>query len=64
MLDEFQLAHHRPPQLKDAMDNGWVPLAYLWYKINTDAAVFSQTRAVGIGVLIRDHMGLVVATLT
>ncbi|KAL0014901.1 hypothetical protein SO802_001970 [Lithocarpus litseifolius] len=42
MLEEFLLAHHRPPGLKDAMDNRWVPPAFLWYKINTDAAVFSD----------------------
>lgn len=48
MLDEFQLAHHRPSVLKDAMDNRWVPPAYPWYKIDTVAAVFSQVGMVGI----------------
>ena len=46
------------------MDNYWVPLAYLWYKINIDATIFSQVGTVGIEVLIRDHMGLVVTALS
>ncbi|XP_075651311.1 uncharacterized protein LOC142621828 [Castanea sativa] len=46
------------------METRWVPPAFLWYKINTDAAVFSQAGTVGIGVVIWDHLGLVVVALS
>lgn len=45
------------------MDNCWVAPANLWYKINTDTAIFFLVGIVGIGVVICDHMGLVVVVL-
>ena len=50
--------------IKEATDDRWVPPAYPWYKINTNATVFSQARTVGIGIVIRDHLGLVIAALS
>ena len=41
-LQDYQLAHLRPTQFKEAMDGRWVSLAFPWYKVNVDAAVFSQ----------------------
>lgn len=32
--------------------------------MNTDAAIFSQSKSVGIGVVIRDHEGLVIAAMS
>ena len=31
---EYQDAHFRPTQFKDATDNRWVPLAFPWYKVS------------------------------
>ena len=35
-----------------------------WYKINTDGVVFLQQQATGVGMVIRDHEGKVVAALS
>ena len=64
ILHDFQLAHLRPTQLKEAMDGCWVPPVFPWYKVNVDAAVFSQLGMIGVGVIIRDHLGSVVVALS
>ena len=46
------------------MDGHWVPPVFSWYKVNVDAAVFSQLGMIGVGVIIRDHLGSVVAALS
>ena len=46
------------------MDGHWVPPAFPWYKVNVDAAVFSQLSMIGVGVIIRDHVGFVIAALS
>ncbi|XP_050277981.1 uncharacterized protein LOC126719476 [Quercus robur] len=48
----------------DATDIHWIPLDFPKYKVNTDAAVFSNTKAVGIGVVVCDHKGEVIAALS
>ncbi|KAK9989090.1 hypothetical protein SO802_029329 [Lithocarpus litseifolius] len=35
-----------------------------WYKINTDGAIFAQQQAIGVGVVVRDHKGRVMAVLS
>ena len=64
LLHEYKLAHTRPTQLKEAMDGRWVPPTFPWYKVNVDAAVFSHLGITGIGVIIRDHFGSVIAALS
>ena len=44
--------------------NKWINLKPPLYKINSDGAVFQQQQASGVGVVIRDHAGRVVATLS
>ena len=46
------------------MQTRWIPPDYPWYKINVDAAVFSNKKAVGIGVVVRYHEGSVLAALS
>ena len=46
------------------MDGHWVPPVFPWYKVNVDAAVFSQLGMIGVGVIIGDHLGSVVAALS
>lgn len=62
-MEEFQLTHLKPSRYKDTIDNCWVPPTPPWYKVNTNATIFSPTNFVGIGVVIHDHEALVIAVL-
>ena len=41
----------------------WSPLPKVSFKANFDAALFDGTNSVGIGVVVRDHLGYVIAAL-
>lgn len=64
IFGEYQLAHLRPTKFKEATSSRWIPLAFPWYKINMDAAIFPQLGMIGVGVIISDHEGSVVATMS
>ncbi|KAK9993560.1 hypothetical protein SO802_023263 [Lithocarpus litseifolius] len=64
LLCKFQLAHYHPPQHRDAMVPRWIPPSPPWNKINVDVTIFDQLNFVGVGVLIRDHEGSVVAAMS
>lgn len=40
------------------------PPAFPWYKVITDAAIFKNTKSVGIDVIVRDHEGVMLAALS
>ena len=46
------------------MEAKWSPPKYPLYKINVDGEVFSSQKAAGIGVVIRDHGGNFIASLS
>ena len=64
LINEFQVANFRPltSTMKDL--DLWINPKPPWYKINTDGAVFTQQQAIGMGVIIRDHKGRVMAVLS
>uniref|UniRef100_A0A7N2M429 RNase H type-1 domain-containing protein n=1 Tax=Quercus lobata TaxID=97700 RepID=A0A7N2M429_QUELO len=64
ILGEYQLAHQRPSKFKEDADIRWTPPNFPWYKTNVDAAVFPSLGMTGVGVIIRDHGGSVVAAMS
>ncbi|GMP70392.1 hypothetical protein CsSME_00029263 [Camellia sinensis var. sinensis] len=65
LLHDFSLANHRPisaPVFEDPVC--WVAPIDGFYKVNFDGAVFNHLMAVGVGVIIRDHAGAVIAALS
>ena len=51
------------PQQSSKLPAASVPPAGSLYKVNVDGAVFSGQKEAGVGVIIRDDKGLVVAAL-
>ncbi|XP_065623781.1 uncharacterized protein LOC136065048 [Quercus suber] len=64
LLDEFQLANFQlsKPVMHDR--GQWTNPSPPWYKVNVDGAVSESQQASGVGVIIRDHGGLVAAALS
>ena len=61
---DFQVAPFACPHSTDPSDTYWVPPSNLWFKVNTDVAIFKNLGTVGIGTMIRDHVGTVIAALS
>ena len=64
ILDDFQLAHLARPFFKEQVDPHWIPPSHPWYKANIDVAIFLDLHTISIGVIIRDHKGSMIATLS
>lgn len=66
MLDEFQIANEKPQPMRvsTTMEAKWCPPQPGSYKVNIDGTVFAKRKQVGIGVVIRDSVGEVVAALS
>ena len=66
LLDKFQVANENPQSLRTAhtQEAKWCPPQPGSYKVNVDGAVFTKRKQVGIGVVIRDSAGEVVAALS
>lgn len=64
-LDEFQRANTHL-SLNSNMDGStcWCPPALTHFKLNFDAAIFSNQAASGVGVIIRNDRGEVMASLS
>ena len=64
LLENFVMDNHSTRPFKDPVEATWQPPKPPWYKANMDGAVFSQQKEAGIGVVIQDHHGEVVAALS
>ena len=64
LLENYVMANHSTRPYKESVEATWQPPEPPWYKANMDGAVFSQQKEAGIGVVIRDHHGAVVAALS
>lgn len=63
-LEEFLVANHKIQVKKPVIEMGWTVPHPPCLKINVDGAVFERQRCVGIGVVVRDHSGVVRAALS
>ena len=66
LVDEFRTTNEpgNDGQVDVTPTVSWQPPSCGYYKINTDGAVFSSSKQAGVGVIIRDGAGEVVATLS
>ena len=66
LLEEFQIANEVPQATRVSASEvvKWLPPRSGCYKVNVDGAVFSKRKQVGVGVVICDSFGEVVATLS
>jgi hypothetical protein len=63
-LEEFVKENERAsPQLIPTLVTQWKPPNTSLYKINYDGAIFKDTNERGIGIIIRDAQGQVMASL-
>ena len=67
LLSEFQAAQEFPASNSGPSDSpspiSWQPPQPGRYKVNYDGALFDESNEAGIGVVIRNHMGEVMASL-
>ena len=66
LLEEFQIVNEDPLATRVSAPEvvKWRPPRPDCYKVNVDGVVFSKRKQVGIGVVIRDSGGVVVAALS
>ena len=64
LLDEFQTANHSISQPKENMQEFSVAPIAPSYKVNVDGTVFSQSCQAGVGIVIQDYEGEVIAALS
>ena len=63
-LQEFQLAQPRKPIAATPAQIRWQPPSMDRVKINFDGAVFKNEDGAGIGMVVRDSQGMVMASLS
>ncbi|XP_030964645.1 uncharacterized protein LOC115985893 [Quercus lobata] len=63
-LEDYLMANHSTRPYKESTEVTWQLPKPPWFKANMDGAVFSQQKEAGVGVVIRDHFGAVVAAVS
>nr|POE51285.1 hypothetical protein CFP56_65288 [Quercus suber] len=65
LLKEFHDVHRKIPRLAvRSGDIQWKPPAFGLFKVNFDGAFFEEQACAGLGVVIRDLVGLVIGALS
>lgn len=60
----YRAANSNPPQIRQTSEIRWHPPSYGVYKINTDASFSSSNSNAGLGIIIRNYRGQIMATAT
>ncbi|XP_075663011.1 uncharacterized protein LOC142632511 [Castanea sativa] len=64
-LQEFHQSSLNPPKAPlPPKDSKWLPPPTNWVKVNFDGATFGTSSSAGLGVIIRNDLGLVMAAFT
>ena len=66
LLEDFQSANERPsrPRTENQSSATWKPPPPGSFKVNVDGALFSKTKQSGVGVMVRDEEGNVIAAMS
>ena len=52
MLEEFQTANLKLSKVENKDEVRWKALVALWYKVNSDVAIFTSNNSTGLGAII------------
>ena len=66
LLEDFQSANERPcrPRTENQYSTTWKPPPPGSFKVNVDGALFLKTKQSGVGVMVHDKEGNVIATMS
>lgn len=64
MREEFQTANLTLSEVGNKDEVRWEAPVAPWYKVNSDAAIFTSNNSTGLGAIIRDHGRHVEAALS
>ncbi|KAK9985759.1 hypothetical protein SO802_030710 [Lithocarpus litseifolius] len=64
LIRETVLPHPPPKAPSPPKDETWLPPPPSWVKVNFDEATFANSSSAGLGAIIRNDMGLVMAAFT
>nr|POE92192.1 hypothetical protein CFP56_53905 [Quercus suber] len=66
LLEDFQSANERPckPRIEDQPSVAWKPPPLGSFKVNINGALFSKTKQSGVGVMVCDEKGNVIAAMS
>ena len=64
MLEYFEIHKHPPKTQRITAQTRWLPPPEGLYKTNFDAAFFGNSGTAGIGVIVRDSKGEIIAALS
>ena len=64
VVEYFEILKHPPKTQRTAVRTRWLPPPEGVYKASFDAAFFGSSGTVGIGVVVRDSKGEIIAALS